>query len=405
MANDTVKSEQRGQHLDGLTRFELLDEALRTGGPAAALENLAEQLTAAGEYRALLDALLLKARHELGLPLILSGSAEEITGPVRNEYEEQYVAAIRLVGSKFLGSGDIPAAWAYYRAIGENEPVEQAILAYTAPDGDERLGAVIEVAFNHGVSPRRGFELILDHYGTCPAISAFEQLPQDPSVRADCATRLIRHLHRELSANLRAEITRRGEVPPPGARLLADLIEGRPWLFADESYHIDISHLASVVRMATIVSDPEVIALAADLTEYGRRLSPRLQFEGPPPFQQIFNDHRVYLRALLGEDVDGAVAHFQAKLSAGDGDTLLGHDDSLPAQTLVNLLVRVGKAGAAIDVAADHLADLPDSALSCPSVAQLCRRAGEPDRLARIARDHDDLVNFTAARLESTRKS
>jgi hypothetical protein len=73
----------------------------------------------------------------------------------------------------------------------------------------------------------------------------------------------------------------------------------------------------------------------------------------------------------------------------------------LPAQTLVNLLVRVGRAGAAIDVAAAHLAEIPDSALTCPSVAQLCRSAGEPDRLARIARDHDDLVNFTAARLES----
>ena len=61
---------------------------------------------------------------------------------------------------------------------------------------------MIEVALNHGVNPRRGFELILENYGTCPAISAFEQLPpQDDAVRAACAERLVRHLHGELTAN------------------------------------------------------------------------------------------------------------------------------------------------------------------------------------------------------------
>jgi hypothetical protein len=381
------------------THFELLDDALRTGGPHAALEYLAEQLTAAGEYRALLDALLLKARHELGLPLIVSGSLAELPEPARTRYEEKYVAAIRVVGTRFLESGDIPTAWAYFRAIGENAPVEQAILDYRSPDNDERLGAIIEIAFNHGVSPRRGFDLILEHYGTCPAISAFEQLPpHDRVVRASCAERLIRHLHRELSATLRAEIASRGQVLPPAGASIAEHLTGRPWLFSEDSYHIDISHLSSVVRMSLLVADPDVIALAADLTEYGRRLSPRLLFEGPPPFQQIFADHGTYLRALLGEEVDRAIEHFQAKLTPGDETDL---EDSMPAQTLVNLLVRVGRAGAAIDVAAAHLADLPDSALTCPSVAELCQRAGAPERLAGIAREHGDLVNFAAARLEA----
>jgi len=400
MSDATAAAAESDRQTSGAeTRFDLLDDALRTGGPRAALDSLTEQLAAAGEYRALLDALLLKARHELGLPLIALGSLSELPEPARSHYEQKYVAAIRLVGSKFLEIGDIPTAWAYYRAIGENEPVERAILDFRSPDNDERLGALIEIAFNHGVSPRRGFDMILEHYGTCPAISAFEQLPpHEGTVRADCAIRLIHHLHRELSANLRAEIASRGQVLPPEGSPLAEYVSGRPWLFSDDSYHIDISHLAAVVRMSMIVADEGAIALAADLTEYGRRLAPRLQFEGPPPFQHIFDDHGIYLRALLGQEVDRAIDHFQAKLSADDG---AGPEDSLPAQTLVNLLVRVGRAGAAIDVAAAHLADLPDSALTCPSVAQLCQRAGEPERLARIARDHGDLVNFTAARLES----
>src|SRR5262249_46387499 len=156
------------------------------------------------------------------------------------------------------------------------------------------------------------------------------------------------------------------------------------------------SHLASVVRMAPLVTDPGVIAWAVDLTEYGRRLAPRLQFEGPPPFERIFDDHHVYLRALLGQDIASAIDHFPAKVAPGAAEA---DENTIPAQTLVNLLVRLGRIDEAIGVAAEWLADLPDSALFCPGVAQLCHRTGDPARLAAIARDHHDLVNYTAARL------
>ena len=383
---------------DGDAGFELVENALRTGGPAAALDQLIEQLNAHGEYRAMLDALLLKSRHELGLPLISAGPLSDLPEPQRARYEEQYVEAIRLVGSKYLEIGDIPTAWAYFRAIAETEPVAKAILEYRPSENDERLGAIIEVAFNHGVSPRRGFDLILEHYGTCPAISAFEQLPpHDVAVRIACAESLIAHLQKELVANLRSEITSRGQLLPAEGSSIAELVHGRDWLFSDDSYHIDTSHLAAVVRFSLIVTDLAFIALAADLTEYGRRLAPRLQFDGPPPFQQMFEDHGVYLRALLGQEVDNAIAHFEAKLdSSADG---LGSDPTMPAQALVNLLVRLGRLDLAINVAAEHLAGLPESALSCPTTAQLCQRAGEPGRLAKIARDHGDLVDFTAGLL------
>ena len=47
--------------------FEALDLALREGGPGAALDRLIALLGERGDWRALLDALLLKARHDLGL--------------------------------------------------------------------------------------------------------------------------------------------------------------------------------------------------------------------------------------------------------------------------------------------------------------------------------------------------
>jgi hypothetical protein len=388
---------------DAGKNFTSLEDALRGRGPVAALDRLIEQLDAKGEYRALLEAHLLKARHDLGLPLIMSGPLADLPEPARIHYEEKYVAAIRLVGSRLLEAGDIPTAWAYFRAIAETEPVASAIRDYRPTENDERLGAVIEVAFNHGVSPERGFELIMEHYGTCPAITAFEQLPpHDAATRTACAGRLIRHLHRELTANIRAEIASRGQVMPPVGSSIPLLIEDRPWLFSDDGYHIDISHLASVVRMSLLVPDREVISLAVDLTEYGKRLSPRLVFDGPPPFEKIFEDHGIYLKALLGHDAGRAIDHFRGKLAAGNDEE---SDALVPAQTLVNLLLHAGQLDAAIDVAAEHFAGVPEGALGCPGIAQLCLRAGQPERLVRIAREQGDLVTFTAALLQTTPNS
>jgi hypothetical protein len=381
--------------------FDTLEETLRASGSAAAIDRLIEHLDSSGEYRALLDALLLKARHELGLPLIAIGPLAELKEPARTQYEDRYVAAVRRVGSRYLEKGDIPTAFAYYRAIAEPEPVAEALAAYQPTENDERLGAVIEVALNYGVNPRRGLELILENYGTCPAITAFEQLPpHDQKTRSACAERLIEHLNGELTANLRAEIASRGQVVPPAGTTIADLVAGRPWLFTDDSYHIDISHLSSIVRMALLAEDPKAIAKAADLTAYGSCLSPRLVFEGAPPFDHIFEDYGVYLKALVGRDTDGAVAHFQRKLSQA-----LEEGEPRPAaQVLVNLLLKFGKIDEAIDVAAAHLAGVPEPELACPSLGELCQRAGQSDRLAQVARDQGDLVNFTAARLESARR-
>lgn len=392
--------------------FDTIAAVLHDRGPGAALERLAADLDAAGDYRALLDAMLLKARHELGLPPVAPASMADIPEPQRARYEERYVEAIRLVGSRYLAAGDIPTAWAYYRVIGETEPVARAIDAYRPDEhtGDgERLGAVIEVAFNHGVHPRRGFELILEHYGTCSAITAFEGLPgHDEALRAACAGRLIRQLHRDVAANLRADIAGRGQLAPPDGASIGEMVAGRDWLFAEDSYHIDVSHLSSVVRMSVLATDPEAIAMAADLTEYGRRLSPRLQFEGVPPFERIFDDHGVYLNALLGRDVEAAIAHFRAKIGPADRDpSSESPDPAVAAQTLVSLLVRLGRLDEAIEVSARYLAGLPDAALFCPGVAQLCQRAGDPGRLAEIARRRRDLVNYTAALLSmesSTRR-
>lgn len=383
--------------------FDTLDAALRDGGPEAALDRLLAHLEEHGPPRALLDAMLLKARHDLGLPPILDGGLSELPEPQRNRYEDRYVAAIRHVGGKLLDSGDLAAAWPYFRLLGETAPLQQALEAYQPTEADEGLGPIIDIAFNQGAHPRRGFELILEHYGVCSAITAFEHLPPDEAVRGPCIVRLIRTLHEQLTSSLRADLGRRGQVVPKEGTPLAQLIAGKPWLLADDAYHIDISHLGSVVRLAPLAGDPEAIRLALDLTAYGRELSPRYRYEGDPPFENLHEDHAVYLAALLGEDVDAAVTHFREKLPTPDPDG--SPAETVPAQVLVRLLEHTGRLDDAIAVATEHLANVPDSGLFCTPLAVLCRRAGRLDHLATEARRRGDLVPYAAALLQQNPSS
>src|SRR5690348_18165470 len=51
-------------------------------------------------------------------------------------------------------------------------------------------------------------------------------------------------------------------------------------------------------------------------TLFRSRLSPRLQFEGVPPFERIFDDHGIYLRALLGRDGDARSEEHTSELQS-----------------------------------------------------------------------------------------
>lgn len=385
---------------DPASRLAALEAKLNQDGPGAAINRLVADLEAAGEYRLLLDALLLKARHELGLPLIQVGRLTDLPEPGRSRFEECYVEALRHVGRKLLEADDVLGAWPYFQAIGETGPVAEAIDRIQPPDDQERVARLIEVAFHQGANVTRGFDLILDNYGACTAITSLEQLaPADEAVRAACVERLIRHLHGQLADNLRHDIERRGEPKPPEATTIAELVEGRDWLFSDESYHIDVSHLSTVVRWSVMTTDPEFLDLAIDLTEYGRRLSPRLQYDGTPPFDRVFDDHGIFLKALRGRDVEEGIAHFRAK-AAEVAATPDDPESTLPAQALVNLLWRLERGDEAIDVAERELATVPESMLVCPPLAELCQKAGRMDRLAEIADRTNQPVHFLAAKIQ-----
>lgn len=370
--------------------FDLVEQALQSGGSQAGFDFLARRFREEKNYPMLFEARLMKKRHELGLPLLQSGPLEDLPHDKEHEYEAAFIEAAHEVGDLFLADGDIQRAWPYFRAIGETAPVAEAIERVQPQEG---MDPIIEIAFYERVHPRKGFELILANYGTCRAISSFEQYPVRKG-REECIRLLVRTLHAELAESLKRAIAEH-EGQAPDAQSIRALIAGRDWLFEGNSYHLDSSHLAAVLRFSLDLNDRETLALALELAEYGTRLSPLFQYRGDPPFQNVYEDHAIYLRALLGEGADAAVAHFRRKVADADPNQA----STAPAQMLVLLLARLKRYSEAIEVSLEHLSQVEPNQLVCPSVLQLCQMAGDHERLRMLARERGDLLGFAAAAL------
>src|SRR5438105_2283134 len=106
------------QHL-----YDDLKRSLDQEGPAAAIDRLCADLRQRKDYSNLFYALLMKKRFELGVSPIPTGPALELPPEHHEAYEEAIRQAGRQVGDLFLKEGNIAHAWAYYRMLGEPEPV------------------------------------------------------------------------------------------------------------------------------------------------------------------------------------------------------------------------------------------------------------------------------------------
>jgi len=356
--------------------FDLIELAIRDGGPEAGLNLLVHKLEEEKNYPLLFEARMMQQRHALGLPLVQIGSIDDVPEDKRADYERAFTESAREIGSLFLADGQIPRAWPYFRAIGDNLPVAAAIGKLDGPH--EELDRIIEIALEERVNPRKGFELMLAHYGICRAITYFEQYP-DPKTREECIALLVRTLHHELVENLQRAITQR-EGSEPNTPNIPSLIAGRDWLFGDMDYYADTSHVIAVIRFALDLHDPDALRLALEICEYGGHLSPQFKYRVDPPFEDVYPDHALYLHALLGENEDAAIDHFQTA-----------------PQVLVALLVRLKRYREAIQFSLEHLGEVPPDQLACPSVLQLCELAGDYDLLRKLARERGDLLSFVAA--------
>ena len=352
---------------------------------------------------ALFYALLLKKRHELGVSPIPTGPAQDLPAAAHAAYEDAIREAARHVGDLHLRDRNIPQAWAFFRMIEEPDPVRAALESHT-PGEEEDIQPLVQVAFYEGVHPRKGFDWVLQRYGLCSAITHLggHELPFPDEVKHYCIKALVRALYSELRGRLTAEIEAQEGKPPEGADSPEDtpgvvrrLIEGRGWLFAEDAYHVDTSHLSSVVQMSMHLGPSPELGLARELCAYGRRLSGRFLGQADPPFEEQYAAYGTYLDVLAGHEVEEGVAYFRAQAEKADPDEV----GTYPAEVLVNLLLRLDRPAEALAVARKYLGAAQGRQLTCPSIQELCQRLKDFRTLAEVAREQGDPVHFMAGLL------
>jgi hypothetical protein len=364
-----------------------LDRILDSGDAAGALEFVISHARSTRNPSLLFEARLMKKRLELGLPLIQTEASSEFPRETRSAYDQAMIEAARDAGDLALEHGDIPGAWPYFRAIGEPSRVAAAIEKVRDNEGIE---TIIAIAFQEGVHPAKGLELILAQQGICRAITSFGMYPVQNG-RAQCIALLVRHLHSEVLDRMgRAIESQEGVRPATGS--IVDMLTGRDWLFGEYNCYVDTSHLHSMLPYCLEVTDREILQLFHELCEYGKRLSEMFQSRGQPPFEQPFVDYGHYIEALLGMNVDAHILHFREKVEQCDPD----ETGTAPAQLLVNLLVQLGRYEEAVEVSLRYLSDEPYE-LACPSVLRLCHLAGDYDRMREVARQKGDFLSYLAA--------
>lgn len=380
-----------------------LEQLVETNGPQAAVRRLIEELEQRRDYTAYFYALVLAKRLELGLPAVQVRFDSEVPEHLAGQYEEGIREAARRAGRLALAAGDVVSAWPFFRMIQEPKEVAQA-LEQIEPQEPEQCQQLVQIALYEGAHPRLGFRWVLKHYGICNAITTFTQgFPGTQEDRIDCLKQLVRALYEELRERLSADIANREGKTPPAESSVRELLRGREEvLFADDFYHVDTSHLSSVVQFSYYLPVCDELKLAVELCEYGQHIHPRFQYPGDPPFEQTYFDYHIYFRTLLGEDVEAGLEHFRQKAEQADVQQV-GY---YPAAVYVGLLERLGRHREAAEAYSRYLVHCdPQQLGSCPSIYELCQKLGDFNPLVDVSLRRGNLVDYVAGLIQSRQLS
>ncbi len=243
---------------------------------------------------------------------------------------------------------------------------------------------------------------MLRTYGICNTITTFDQALQQslftPQDQRRAAAMLVREIYQDLSHTIEREVGQKLAMLPPGSSV-RELITGCDWLFENQNYHIDVSHLNSVVRFARAF-DPETPELSQviELCEYGSKLSPQFQYPGDPPFDQFYPAHLHFFKALAGDNPDEHLQYFQGRLESEPDE----QDKPFLAIVLVDLLMRLKRFDEAVDAATPHLSQVNDLSQYGFSYAKLCQQAGRYDAWQAACEKTGDHVGYTAAMIQKS---
>ena len=371
--------------------FDQLQSSLAQGGAAQVLEQAALQLRDEKRYHELFEALKMQTRLKLGLPLQSKDGSDGLTEPQRKDLEDGLIAACREVGSLLIKQGKVREGYMYLRPVGE--PAEARALLANVEADEDNAEELIEVLLHEGVDIGRGFQLMIDQYGTCSSITQYDQsVARRPRHEQQPAARkLLQKVHSDLLSSVKHDIAKQEGATPAGNTLL-ELIRDREWLFQENAYHIDTTHLASTVRNARVLTDAADLRMALDLTEYGRRLSQQFQYQGDEPFADQYPANALYFQALLGEKIDEAVAYFDQKAELLDPQ----YNGTAPLETLVDLLSRVNRPAAAIAAGIKIKPKCVQPIGLAPSLVELAAQAKDFDAVLAYCKEQGDVLGYAA---------
>ncbi|MEM9827318.1 MAG: hypothetical protein AAF958_12045 [Planctomycetota bacterium] len=377
----------------------------KADSPATMLDELVNFLRQENRPEEMFEAMKMRTRQELGLPLITLGDDPPQSDAVENQLEHGLLDACRAAGEMIMKQGRVSAAWMYLRPTGDLELARKLIAK--VPITDENYDDIVQVLLHEGVDVRRGFQAVLKHQGTCNSITLFEQAlaNQSKKDRRAAAEALLDHFYDELSANVRGDISRRTAPADPGESLL-DMITKRPELLSQGAYHADTTHIASTVQIAKLVDTPERLTKAWELTQYGRRLDRNFQYPGDEPFVDFYPAFATFYSVLLGRDVEAGLTLFRRKAEQVDPMS----EGTAAIETYVDLLQRSGREVEAIEAMAKLVPDqvppqrivplmmeIVEDLESTPDASAIVQAAR--DRVAEFCQSRGDVLGYAAARL------
>jgi hypothetical protein len=359
--------------------------------PAAMIETTIQHFRQNGRPLELFEALKMRIRHRLGLPLIAPEDEPRQSDDVDRQLEAGLLEACRETGELFLSQGKIREGWMYLRPTGDTARAAE-LLAQIEPNEDN-VEDLIGVLLHEGVAIARGFRLLLNRNGTCNSITTYEQsiANRDKPNRAAAARVLVEHFYNELCESVRGDIAR-NEAPAKAGETLHEMMSQRKWILADGGYHLDTTHLSAVIRIARVLEDPPSLQRAWELTQYGKRLHHQFQYPGEEPFVDFYPSHSAYFSVLLGRDVEAGLALFKRKMLAADPT----QHGTAPMEVYTELLDRCGRSAEAIDVA---LAQVPEDVPSprlVPPLLEMAARCGHYEPILDYCVRKNDPLGYAA---------
>ena len=365
--------------------------------PAEMLDRMIEHFRQTRKPMELFEALKMRIRHQLGLPLV--AKEDEVSHPdeVERQLEVGLLDACREAGTMLIEDGKIGEGWMYLRPTGDTELARELISQVEITD--DNYDEMTQVLLHEGVDVRRGYQAILDHQGTCNSITVYDQslATRNKADRQAAAACLLDHFYNELSELVRADIAHR-EAPAGDDETLGEMIQKRKWVLDEGGYHLDTTHLSAAVRIASSLEDSDQLRKAWELTQYGRRLHHQFQYPGDEPFVDFYPAYATFYATLLGENVDAGLKFFERKARSVDP----AEHGTAAIETYVDLLDRVGRSAEAVNAAIELVPDDVPPQRIVPLLIDIAGRgkaAGEAnvfDAVLEYCEKHNDVLGYAA---------